>query len=272
MAGGNQMTGQEPAPTPQLDDQTAPRTDGLEQLEDARSARVSVETETTVMDQGEVTSVVRSASIHHECHPDPRPGTRPATSTRLRVAAARHSPLPFPRYVRRGVGSTGDIRVGSVVIDCTSDEFERMVAFWSAALGYVPRDEPDEDWIVLRDPLDRGVNVSLRVVPEPRAGKNRPHLDLSTPSARPRWNASSVSAPSGSRGHRSRERTLVTLVDPGGTPFDVIQKETRDRMRDAARHMAGGSDRARPIHRVGGSRPLMRRRCRRPPGTGTPAR
>jgi hypothetical protein len=70
------------------------------------------------------------------------------------------------------------VRVGSVVIDC--NDFERMFAFWREALGYVLRDEPDPDWVVLRDPWGTGVNVSLQVVPEPRVGKNRLHLDLYT--------------------------------------------------------------------------------------------
>jgi len=70
------------------------------------------------------------------------------------------------------------VRVGSVVIDC--NDFERMFAFWREALGYVPRDEPEPDWVVLRDPSGAGVNVSLQVVPEPRIGKNRLHLDLYT--------------------------------------------------------------------------------------------
>ena len=49
------------------------------------------------------------------------------------------------------------VRVGSVVIDC--NDFERMFAFWREALGYVPRDEPEPDWVVLRDPSGSGVNV-----------------------------------------------------------------------------------------------------------------
>src|SRR5512132_4366325 len=70
--------------------------------------------------------------------------------------------------------SRSPVRVGSVVIDC--NDFERMFAFWREALGFVPRDEPEPDWVVLRDPS--GAGVSLQVVPEPRVGKNRLHLDL----------------------------------------------------------------------------------------------
>ena len=65
-----------------------------------------------------------------------------------------------------------------MVIDCT--DFETMFAFWREALRYVPREPPEDDWVVLRDPEGNGVNVSLQQVPEPRSGKNRLHLDLYT--------------------------------------------------------------------------------------------
>ena len=70
------------------------------------------------------------------------------------------------------------MRIGSVVIDC--NDFDTMSAFWREALGYVPRDPPDDDWVVLRDPNGANVNVSLQKVPEPRVGKNRLHFDLYT--------------------------------------------------------------------------------------------
>lgn len=70
------------------------------------------------------------------------------------------------------------MHVGSVVIDC--NDFDRMLAFWQAALGYAPRGAVEEGWAVLRDPGGAHVNVSLQQVPEPRAGKNRLHLDLYT--------------------------------------------------------------------------------------------
>jgi hypothetical protein len=70
------------------------------------------------------------------------------------------------------------VYVGSVVIDC--NDLPAMSAFWQHALGYVPRDPPDEDFAVLRDPRGGHVNISLQVVPEHRVGKNRLHLDLYT--------------------------------------------------------------------------------------------
>jgi hypothetical protein len=70
------------------------------------------------------------------------------------------------------------MHVGSVVIDC--NDFGRMLEFWQAALGYVPREPPGADFAVLRDPQGNHVNVSLQLVPERRVGKNRLHLDLYT--------------------------------------------------------------------------------------------
>ena len=69
------------------------------------------------------------------------------------------------------------MKVGSVVIDCNN--FDVMSAFWRDALRYVARD-PEDDWVILRDPDGANVNVSIQLVPEQRSGKNRLHLDLYT--------------------------------------------------------------------------------------------
>lgn len=70
------------------------------------------------------------------------------------------------------------MKIGSAVVDCS--DFETMVAFWQEALHYVPRETPEVDWVVLRDPEGNNVNVSFQQVPEPRDGKNRLHFDLYT--------------------------------------------------------------------------------------------
>ena len=54
-----------------------------------------------------------------------------------------------------------------------------MLAFWQEALHYVPREPANDGWVVLRDPLGRGPNISLNRVPEKRTGRrSRLHLDL----------------------------------------------------------------------------------------------
>jgi hypothetical protein len=70
------------------------------------------------------------------------------------------------------------LKIGSVVIDC--NDFGTMSTFWQQALRYVPREPPEDDWVVLRDPNGGNVNVSLQKVPEKRTGKNRLHFDLYT--------------------------------------------------------------------------------------------
>ena len=112
--------------------------------------------------------------------------------------------------------------VGSVVIDC--NDFAAMYRFWLAALGYVPRDPPDDGWAVLRDPEGGHVNVSLQRVPEPRVGKNRLHLDLYTD------NQAAEVVRLVALGAVPYPRTpepgedFVTLQDPEGNIFDVIDK------------------------------------------------
>ena len=71
------------------------------------------------------------------------------------------------------------MKIGSIVIRCY--EFEKMLAFWQAALGYEPREPATDGWVVLRDPSGRGPNLSLDRVAERRTGKrSRIHLDLYT--------------------------------------------------------------------------------------------
>jgi hypothetical protein len=112
--------------------------------------------------------------------------------------------------------------VGSVVIDCT--DFAAMYSFWIAALRYVPRDPPDDGWAVLRDPDGLRVNISLQRVPEPRVGKNRLHLDLYTEDQQAE--VARLLELGAVRFPRTPEpgEDFVTLQDPEGNIFDVIDK------------------------------------------------
>jgi hypothetical protein len=114
------------------------------------------------------------------------------------------------------------MHVGSVVVDC--NDFARMLAFWRAALRYVPRDPPEEGWVVLRDPEGRHVNVSLQLVPEKRIGKNRLHLDLYTENQEEEVRR--LLELGATRYPRTSEpgEDFVTLEDPEGNLFDVIDK------------------------------------------------
>lgn len=117
----------------------------------------------------------------------------------------------------------GGVRVGSVVIDC--NDFDRMFVFWRDALGYVPRDEPEDDWVVLRDPLGSNVNVSLQVVPEPRVGKNRLHLDLYTEDRDAEIERLLGLGATIHPRTPEPDEDFVVLADPEGNLFCVIQKD-----------------------------------------------
>ena len=119
----------------------------------------------------------------------------------------------------------GVLRVGSVVIDC--NDFPTMIAFWRDALGYVPRDEPEEDWAILRDPNDAGVHIALQKVPEPRIGKNRLHLDLYTSDMD--GEIERLLSLGARRYRREPEpgEDFVTLEDPEHNLFDVIDERAQ---------------------------------------------
>ena len=118
------------------------------------------------------------------------------------------------------------MKIGSVVIDC--NDFDRMSEFWSAALGYVPREPPDDDWVVLRDPDGANVNVSLNQVPEPRVGKNRLHLDLYTDDQD--GEVERLLRLGATRHQRVPEpdEDFIVLEDPEGNLFCVIDKTHGD--------------------------------------------
>jgi catechol 2,3-dioxygenase-like lactoylglutathione lyase family enzyme len=73
------------------------------------------------------------------------------------------------------------LSIGTVVL--TVEDIDRAGAFWRAALGYVNRREPSDDWVVL-DPPDKenwnapGASIALSVTGYPQHYPPRIHLDL----------------------------------------------------------------------------------------------
>jgi catechol 2,3-dioxygenase-like lactoylglutathione lyase family enzyme len=113
----------------------------------------------------------------------------------------------------------GKLWVGSVVMECK--EFDRMIAFWCAALGYRTRRPPDEDWAILVDPQERGPSLSLQKVAEGPGPDYRFHLDLY--SSDPEGEVQRLVGLGATLLEPAQEgRDFVTLADPDGNPFDVI--------------------------------------------------
>ena len=113
----------------------------------------------------------------------------------------------------------GKLWVGSIVMEVK--EFPRMIAFWKAALGYEAREPPSEDWVVLSDPLQRGPNLSLQKVPNGPVEDYRFHFDLY--SSDPVQEVERLLALGATmRQPAEPGRDFVTLADPDGNPFDVV--------------------------------------------------
>jgi hypothetical protein len=112
--------------------------------------------------------------------------------------------------------------VGSIVVECR--EFDRMIALWTAALGYRAREAPSDDWVVLIDPENQGPNISLQKVPESPSSDYRFHFDLY--SFEPAQEVERLIRLGAKMLEPGREgRDFVTLADPDGNPFDVIDNQ-----------------------------------------------
>jgi hypothetical protein len=118
------------------------------------------------------------------------------------------------------------VRVGSIVIRCS--RFDEMRVFWQAALGYVPREAPQDGWVVLTDPTGTGPNLSLErvetsIAPAPDE-LSAIHLDLYTEDQN--GEVERLVALGATRYARETpdDADFVILVDPGGYRFCVVQK------------------------------------------------
>lgn len=69
------------------------------------------------------------------------------------------------------------LSLGSVVMGVS--DVPRAAAFWTAALGYVPREKTKDDWVVLTPPQgSSGVQLALGLSRTPLQEHPRVHLDL----------------------------------------------------------------------------------------------
>jgi Glyoxalase-like domain len=123
--------------------------------------------------------------------------------------------------MRSAAESRSNLWVGSIVVDCS--DLARMITFWQQALHYVPREPPTADGVVLKDPEGVGPNLSLNRTSERPLVDYRLHLDLysSEPESEVKrllQLGATLRMPA-ERGH-----DFVTLADPDGNLFDVIDK------------------------------------------------
>ena len=118
------------------------------------------------------------------------------------------------------------IRIGSIVIRCV--RFDEMRVFWQAALGYVPREAPQDGWVVLTDPTGTGPNLSLERVDIPIAPApdrlSAIHLDLYTDDQKREVERLVALGATRYTEATPDDADFVVLVDPDGYRFCVVQK------------------------------------------------
>ncbi|MFI5320482.1 MAG: VOC family protein [Myxococcota bacterium] len=111
------------------------------------------------------------------------------------------------------------VAIGSIVV--RSFEYDRMVAFWQAALGYeVEHADPNGGFVILGDPDRRGPNISIDQAPAPRSGRRSwLHLDLQEREIERLVGLGARRYPWRS----GRDADYVVLEDPDGNLFCVVE-------------------------------------------------
>lgn len=114
------------------------------------------------------------------------------------------------------------LSVGSIVWGV--EDVPRAIAFWCAALDYVPREEPSSDWAVLVQRQGAGVQVAIDLAETPApAGRPRHHLDLYANNQNAEVERLvSIGATRVARDYPP-DADFVVLADPDGNRFCVIQ-------------------------------------------------
>jgi len=113
------------------------------------------------------------------------------------------------------------IRVGSIVIRV--DGPKRQLTIWSATLDYVPRDDPDADFVMLRPRVGNGPNLSLDMHASQAPIPPRIHLDLyAEQQAEEVARLLALGATEIHWDKRPLDADYVILTDPEGNRFCVI--------------------------------------------------
>ncbi len=113
------------------------------------------------------------------------------------------------------------LRIGSIVLRV--DDLPRQKAFWTAALGYVPREGDGDDFALLRPRDGAGPNISLDRVRSTAQIPPRIHLDLyAEDQAGEVKRLLELGATEVHWDKRPPDADYVILADPEGNRFCVI--------------------------------------------------
>jgi predicted enzyme related to lactoylglutathione lyase len=121
---------------------------------------------------------------------------------------------------RKDADMSNDLGFGQIVFDCV--QADRVAGFWSALLDLPVRPGANRHFAVIERSEERGLpSLMFAAVPEPRQGKNRVHLDL-TSADLDRAVERAVSLGASKVGDFNEYGTTWTsLTDPEGNVFDI---------------------------------------------------
>ncbi|MFB9993575.1 VOC family protein [Deinococcus oregonensis] len=114
------------------------------------------------------------------------------------------------------------LTVGSVVWGVR--DVAQAVAFWTAALDYRPREEPEDNWAVLIPNTGQGVQVALARVSSDSATHQRHHLDLYTTEQAAEVERLLALGAKRVEWRYGTDDDYVVLADPDGNKFCVIDR------------------------------------------------
>ena len=112
------------------------------------------------------------------------------------------------------------LTIGSIVWGVR--DLPRAITFWTAALNYRPREEPDDDWAVLVPTSGHGVQLALQLVTSEKA--RRHHLDLYADDQQAEVERLLGLGASRAGWTYPPEVDYVVLSDPDGNNFCVVQR------------------------------------------------
>ncbi|MFD6288176.1 VOC family protein [Streptomyces sp. NPDC060205] len=116
------------------------------------------------------------------------------------------------------------LKIGSVVLGVS--DVRRAAAFWTRALGYKPREEAEDSWVVLVPVDGTGPQVALGLSDTPVQEHPRVHLDLYAADAAEQSSEVERLVSLGARrvdwDLYPEDPDFVVLADPDGNRFCVI--------------------------------------------------
>ncbi|MCC5580860.1 VOC family protein [Microtetraspora sp. AC03309] len=116
------------------------------------------------------------------------------------------------------------LSIGSVVLGVS--DVRRAAAFWMDALGYAPREEIEDAWVVLVPAVGTGVQLALGLSETPVQEYPRIHLDLYVEDAAEQVaeveRLVSLGAQRVDWDRYPDDPDFVVLADPDGNRFCVI--------------------------------------------------